>query len=180
MRYLIFVVLTACAATRSAPVIDDTHLSVRHCGTPILVGFAEDMGIDDIVRIQNALDFWGHNAGQVLFFDMGKLRFSDNVGGMLVFENSKSPYHGQSPATINLTWDRAACVHSGRITINQDLATTDERTANRILRHAIGHSLGFDDSLVGGNLMSSEDVLNLSATELSLLKQVYNESLQVR
>ena len=178
---------------RSHPVnlyrISSTDNPVRQCDLPVLVMNNNKIPESMQKIVKEEIEYWNSLSSKKIFFYMGETDWESyseenkESGIILVIsiKETKPDKHKTTLAYTSLRWYNNGCITGQGITLYLD--TLDKSSDNRIrsvIRHELGHTLGFvhskeDDDLMYKSIGSYiyDDLKELSEWELKAFKIFY-------
>jgi len=177
-RLLLSLFLCNCASIRSNNLYLDfynqtegRYIEIRQCSLPIAISFS-GLSTSEENKVKRGLRFWEKYAGRRLFVE------SPNAA--VVFENYPHEYYEFAGATTSSIWDSNGCFIFSVVRFMYRLDSFSEWEQDFIIRHEIGHLLGFSDSDDRFHIMYHHVKINVdcpSDSELDALRRYYvNES----
>ena len=192
---ILFLISTfACGVPKGEPVslykVSDENVIIRQCSLPILYAINKDVPNKIQRMIIESFDYWDDLTDKDLFFYMGTTDWvpGDKASGIIVVvglthevrtEEHKNTLAYVEPSTY---WKDTGCLAKGSISIFADTQSKSDDMLRSVIRHEIGHILGFGHSPDSDDLMyrAIEECLipelkGLSKWELEAFRLYYGD-----
>lgn len=136
MKYFILLLLCSCSIISVRP-------AAKQCSLPVFIA-SKNLQQNQQERTNSAIKHWNESVGINVFFDLGDVAWAEieqNQGFVLISisENLRS----SALATTNIIINSKKCIQSAKIYINSNYSNYNIDVFETIIRHELGHVLGF-------------------------------------
>lgn len=168
--------------------VTETNKPLRQCNLPILYKINDNVPLDTRTAIINAFNYWDDLSNEKLFLFLGitNLTIIDSIiGDTIIVEIEEHKPYKDGLAYVHRNWFASGCLFGGGIRIYRDTFRLPIKGLESVLRHEVGHVLGFGHSPLGSDLMHesirpSKYLKGASEWEIKAFNIYYNRTRIVR